>query len=607
MFLIVPVESLAVRCADLAYHALSNDPILAPILDLPSDSHSANSRVLKICVNIGATRSFVIMPPDRVTGVQPGRSMDLLDQLKSLSEASEFCLFANHDRTLQQSLESVMTILGRRIATVTTPTIELKAFYPGRRKAVINLWENQGWHQRKMAENKEKRRKEGHHDDAPPYTRPCNEQLGVDIAGQCQIGLAASPPPPEYAPHASQTSVSATTTHLLPPSDQHNPLIVASNAYDGSDSAGVFPFANSSDEHIFSSGTAPPTHLPEPSLSPNYSADLLSELSRSSKLGSGVATSAYPTEFLQIPRSSSPVYDRRAGSTRARSPSGHIADAPSKKRFVMFEHSSIARSDASFPPSLSHQQPNGAIIPGDAHHQNLLHMMRRGVHISSTIMDVASPRSMLLPSSPYDLPETAAPSACNNNTHVATLAGGVDGLGLELCLTQWIIQAWTICPDAHYSFVTDLLALGSDVSNNDKRAFNERRVKLTTSLRRLRTKQQKSGTESMLQIVRPLPNRDHAMTILPRLISWLYALEPKVSLTAFTDLLSFSQLEGQMLSCNIRFEELYERYVEECACIIYLMRLNARHGFDCLSCVGNGLVEIVYAICMLGSVCEEEP
>jgi hypothetical protein len=39
-----------------------------------------------------------------------------------------------------------MAILGQRIAIVTTPTIELKAFYPGRRKVVINLWENQGWH-----------------------------------------------------------------------------------------------------------------------------------------------------------------------------------------------------------------------------------------------------------------------------------------------------------------------------------------------------------------------------------------------------------------------------------------------------------------------------
>jgi hypothetical protein len=419
-----------------------------------------------------------------------------------------------------------------------------------------------------MEENKGKGRREGHHGDAPTYARPCGEQEGVDIAGQCQIGLAASPPPPEYAPHASRTSVSATGTHLLPPSDQHNPLILASNACDGSDSAGVFPFANSSDEHMFPSRTAPPTHLPEPSLSPDYSADLLSELSRSSKLGSGIATPAYLTEFLQIPRSSSSVSDRRAGSTRSRSPSGRIADTPSKRRAATFEHSSIAISNASTPPSLFHQQPNGAILSGDAHHQNLLHMMQRGVHISSTIMDVASLRSMLSPSSPCDLPETAAPSACNNNAHVATLASGVDALGLEFCLTQWMVQAWTIYPDAHYSFITDLLALGSDVSKNDKRAFNERRVNLTTSLLRHRTKQNKSGTESMLQIVRPLPNRDHAMTILPRLISWLYALEPKVSLTAFTDLLSFSQLEGQMLSCNIGFEVLYERYIEECACIV---------------------------------------
>jgi hypothetical protein len=252
MFLIVPVESLAIRCADIAYHALSNDPILAPILDLPSDPHSANSRVLKIGFDIGATRSFVIMPPDKVTGHQPGRSMNLLNQLKSHSEVAEFCLFTNHDRTLQQSVESVEAILDQRIATVITPAIELKAFYPGRRKAVVNLWEHQGWHQGKREENKDKGRSEGHHDDAPPYTRPCSEQQGVDTAGQCQIDLAASPPPPEYAPRASRTPVPATGTHLLLPSNQHDPQLVASNACDSSNPAGVFPVADSHDEHIFS-------------------------------------------------------------------------------------------------------------------------------------------------------------------------------------------------------------------------------------------------------------------------------------------------------------------------------------------------------------------
>jgi hypothetical protein len=195
-------------------------------------------------------------------------------------------------------------------------------------------------------------------------------------------------------------------------------------------------------------------------------------------------------------------------------------------------------------------------------------MMRHGVHISSTIMDVASPRSMLLPSSPCDLLETAAPSACNNNAHIATLADGVDAPDLEICLTQWMTQAWTICPDAHYSFITDLLTLGLHVSNNDKLAFNERRTDLTTSLLRHRTKQNNSGTASKIQTARSLPDRHHVITILPRLISWLYALEPKVSLTAFTDLLSLSELEWRMLSCSIGFEELYKRYVAECACIV---------------------------------------
>lgn len=112
-----------------------------------------------------------------------------------------------------------MAIWDQRIATVITPTIELQALYPGRRKAVINRWENQGWHQTKKEENKEEGRRKGHHDDAPPYTRPDSEQQGVDTAGQCQISLAVSTPPPEHAPRASRTPVSAAGTRMLPSPD----------------------------------------------------------------------------------------------------------------------------------------------------------------------------------------------------------------------------------------------------------------------------------------------------------------------------------------------------------------------------------------------------
>jgi hypothetical protein len=69
--------------------------------------------------------------------------------------------------------------------------------------------------------------------------------------------------------------------------------------------------------------------------------------------------------------------------------------------------------------------------------------MRRGMQISSTIIDVASPGIMLLPSSPRDLPVTAAHSACNNNTHVATLASGVDALDLKICLTHRAVYGWS--------------------------------------------------------------------------------------------------------------------------------------------------------------------
>lgn len=78
------------------------------------------------------------------------------------------------------------------------------------------------------------------------------------------------------------------------------------------------------------------------------------------------------------------------------------------------------------------------------------------------------------------------------------------------------------------------MTLGSDVSNNDTQVFYDRRTAPTASLLR-HCAEEKSRTDFTTQAT-TLPLHRH--NALSRLISWLYALEPGMSLTAFTDLLS---------------------------------------------------------------------
>jgi hypothetical protein len=88
------------------------------------------------------------MPADRITGHQSRQSrqaLDLLDRLKSLSKVTNIGLFTNHDPTFHQAIEHVQEGLQQDTLPVTTPDIQCRAFYSGRRKPAINLLADQGW------------------------------------------------------------------------------------------------------------------------------------------------------------------------------------------------------------------------------------------------------------------------------------------------------------------------------------------------------------------------------------------------------------------------------------------------------------------------------
>ncbi|KAG9603983.1 hypothetical protein KCU77_g1527, partial [Aureobasidium melanogenum] len=148
------------------------------------------------------------MPEEPVTGrqsKQTRQSVDLLDRLKSLSEVTNFCLFTNHDPTFQQAIEHVQE---RLQLPVITPDIQYRAFYPGRRKAAIDLWAHQGWISKEEASD---RQEKDSYDNAAPCTKLSAKRKAIDIADQGYDSLPASSPLPEYAACASHPVPSASS------------------------------------------------------------------------------------------------------------------------------------------------------------------------------------------------------------------------------------------------------------------------------------------------------------------------------------------------------------------------------------------------------------
>ncbi|KAG9686224.1 hypothetical protein KCV03_g10050, partial [Aureobasidium melanogenum] len=331
MFMVVPVESLTIRCTSVAYHDLVKDPALKPFLDLPSDQESATCKISKIEVHID-TKSFVIMPEEPVTGRQSKRSrqsVDLLDRLKSLSEVTSFCLFTKHDLIFEQAIEHVQEKLQQDTSPVITPDIQCRAFYPGRRKAAVDQWVDQGWNPEEEGNDKQEK---DSYDNAPPCTKLSTKRKAIDIADRGYASLSASSPP-KYAECPSHPVPSVSSLDLPRLLDERDQTEITSDARNISNCPGTFSAAVYAHERIFSSRPPPPPP-PPPSASPlssNYSAVLLSEnFSHSSK----IATLREFGASIQVARSSSFLYGRATTPAGAMSSSSIVAVTPCKRRLV---------------------------------------------------------------------------------------------------------------------------------------------------------------------------------------------------------------------------------------------------------------------------------
>jgi hypothetical protein len=212
--------------------------------------------------------------------------------------------------------------------------------------------------------------------------------------------------------------------------DERDQASITSDAYNNYNRTGIFSAGVFTHERIPSPMPSPLPPPPASPLSPNYSADLLSEnFSESSK----IATPAKLSASIQVARWSSLLSGRAVSPVGAVSPSSIVAATPCKKRLTT---SGAGSSHVNTPTSLSHLSSNSPLRFGDIHQRNLLDLMQHGAYVSSTVADETSFHSMVPPSSLCDLPDTAPHPVHHTSIHVVSAEGGDDCPSLETRLTQ---------------------------------------------------------------------------------------------------------------------------------------------------------------------------
>ncbi|CAD0021318.1 unnamed protein product [Aureobasidium pullulans] len=141
MYLVVPAEHLILQSALVDY----GDNLPLGIFDMPTDLATGNYKLMQISFDVPSVESRVIMPEYESKTTPPAQSLAMLRTLKRLSASHHFDLYANPDETFDRGIRDACYMLsstqGRRVKT---PTVNLKALYPGNRPGGINLWSNQG-------------------------------------------------------------------------------------------------------------------------------------------------------------------------------------------------------------------------------------------------------------------------------------------------------------------------------------------------------------------------------------------------------------------------------------------------------------------------------
>jgi hypothetical protein len=434
MFLIVPTESLVLGSSQITYTSLTSHVGLRALLDLAGDEKSGECPIHKLSFKLVAGgQSHVIMPQESLGHPLQPQPLLLLRLLRSLCESTSFDLYANADVNVQSSVDHVQAMLLRSDMTMTTPKIELDELYPGPRQGAVNLWTNQGWTRDDL-------------DNA--------QSVSQNHSRLCPL------PPPVYESKPLQDLPSTVPYDLLP---NDEPVLPSYQ-----------PNSNPRCDGIFLSKEISPIPATEASLSSNYSTELLSEPS--------VLPKACDDRVVDSLRVSSAVGECMLDEGVK---SSHMAVIVSRSSSVKPKNVFNASSPSVVLDTPSRKRPLTSTPEGADEGNNAKRVSSALVGEAQDDMSVLPEgfmyyRGMRLKNVPLESPTETGMTCCAsspnspNQTKTTETAARVVELANPLvttssplytphhdCMVSWLIQAWTLCPKAHYIFISELLRLVS--------------------------------------------------------------------------------------------------------------------------------------------------
>jgi hypothetical protein len=524
MYLVLPSTSLHLSSSVIGYTDLV-EKLSQRLFDVPSDTQSAKCELLHMSIDLGTHISDVIMPEYQCRSNVMPQAMTLLRKLRSLSEASSFQLYTNQEVSRQEAVQHVSNILLDG-ASMITPSVDLKGFYPGGRSACKNMWLEQGWLEAgdKNIPRKENPVEENRTDlkpilepQPPPPYKPSIVPHRAPMSPASDLVLSL----PSIEAPVSQQGLSDLPAIALP--KDSTPARSASHHHyqqffiDRPESAPI--------ETKQSSALArhPSPSTPEASLSSGYTATFLSGFPTQSPLRKFRESLA--AQIRAVPNKSSGLSVQVAASsvddhvlqdddrsTRANTPSDHLSHVPdsvTRKRLPSYsleeDASSISKRQA-----LAQQSPQLPLV------NNLQ------ADLSPTIPDTVS---------------------CQGENQAHALMRATSPLKQEYQLSQWLVQAWRYCPTAHYLFILQLLrygaALSGDCSQDEIAACHVQCTLILLAHCTKATLAEESNRSST----------EHAIDDqLRALVRWLYVLRPGADIELFPSLLSLSSLDLILIS-----------------------------------------------------------
>lgn len=534
MFMVVPSATLQLQSALIAYNDLGSN-LSQHLFDMPSDTQSAESKLLHLSLHLGSHTSDVIMPAFQCRSAVMPQAMTLLRKLKSLSESASFQLYANLDESRQVAVQRVSNILSGGHPII-TPSVDTKGLYPGGRSACKNMWAVQGWLEAgdkdtSGRENEVEKHQKESHTPLDPQPPPPYEPSTVPNHVPACPGPCGSPSSPRTIVSVSEQGLPATAppSHSSPVrsiSQLHSQQLCADN------SEIALPGTNRAFLHV----RKPTPATPETTLSSNYTATFLSGFPDQSplpqiqdRLAAQIRAVASDGSFPPLQVAASPVTESALNKdsnnipTRVNSPSrivDCVPDSVSRKR--QLSHSLEARpSNTNKRLTLSHER-----------HQPLLHNLQ--AEFSPTIPNTIS----------YHNEDTTRPTTDN-----------IIATDQKDQFTQWLNHAWLYCPSAHYLFVTELLRYGSALSSNHSQdEIATCHVNCTVAVIAHCTKQVLAEELSCVSSNCEVDAETRA------LVRWLYVLRPGADMELFSSLLQLS-VSGQRSLFVSRTSEHYNALV----------------------------------------------